>query len=219
MCHLIQILSFYHSRMILFDRTLSQFALGHKARKVQEKLYLNDACTDLDYCYELQPESCLNCDAPAFEIERKLGQTSLGLSYFHIKSQQHLLSFSLRFLNLPKRKNLIAAGICNQYSVCPSSRPNCTRCCLTMHNMIQVCSNFHSAQLFITNARADEIVPGYVAGVVAKAPNLPRLTNPIRMNLPKWTNRILTDLPIFTNRIRIDPPRRTNRIQSGYLDT
>jgi len=31
-----------------------------------------------------------------------------------------------------------------------------TRCCLTMTNMIQVCSNFHRARVFIMNTRPDK---------------------------------------------------------------
>ena len=31
----------------------------------------------------------------------------------------------------------------DKYSVGPSILPICTRCCFTMTNMIQVCSNFH----------------------------------------------------------------------------
>ena len=38
--------------------------------------------------------------------------------------------------------DLIAASIHDNYSVGPSIRPICTRCCLTMTYMIQVCSYF-----------------------------------------------------------------------------
>ena len=38
--------------------------------------------------------------------------------------------------------DLIAASICDKYSVGPSIRPTCTRCCFTMTNIIQACSNF-----------------------------------------------------------------------------
>ena len=34
----------------------------------------------------------------------------------------------------------------NSYSAAPSIRPVCTRCCFTMTDMSQVCSNFHSAK-------------------------------------------------------------------------
>ena len=37
---------------------------------------------------------------------------------------------------------LLAARIHGRYSVGSSLRPMCTRCCFTMTNMIQVCSNF-----------------------------------------------------------------------------
>jgi hypothetical protein len=39
-------------------------------------------------------------------------------------------------------EGLIPASIYDKYSVYPSIRPICTRCCCTMTNMIQVCSNF-----------------------------------------------------------------------------
>ena len=54
--------------------------------------------------------------------------------------------------------DLIASGIYDEYSVGPSIRPICTRCCLTMTHMIQVCSNFHSARVLIIKTRPDEIV-------------------------------------------------------------
>ena len=44
--------------------------------------------------------------------------------------------------------NLIAASIYDKYSVGPSIRPICTRCCFTITNMIQVCSNFHWSRVF-----------------------------------------------------------------------
>ena len=40
------------------------------------------------------------------------------------------------------RADLIAASVYDKYSVGPSIRPVCTKCCFTMTNMIQVCSNF-----------------------------------------------------------------------------
>ena len=39
--------------------------------------------------------------------------------------------------------DLIPASIYGKYSVGPSIRPICTRCCFIITNMIQVCSNFH----------------------------------------------------------------------------
>ena len=44
---------------------------------------------------------------------------------------------------------LIAASSYHKDSVGPSIRPICTRCCLTMTNMIQVCSKFRSSRVFI----------------------------------------------------------------------
>ena len=58
----------------------------------------------------------------------------------------------------------IAASIYNKYSVGPSIRPICTRCCFTMTDVIQVSSNFHSALLFFINTRPDEII-GLVVGL------------------------------------------------------
>ena len=40
------------------------------------------------------------------------------------------------------RPYLIAAIVCDKYSVGVYPRPICTRCCLTMTHMIQVCINF-----------------------------------------------------------------------------
>jgi hypothetical protein len=40
------------------------------------------------------------------------------------------------------RSDPIAASLCDKYSVCPSFRPICTRCCFTMTYMFQVCGNF-----------------------------------------------------------------------------
>ena len=48
---------------------------------------------------------------------------------------------------------LIAASVYDEYPGGPSIRPICTRCCFTMTSMIQVCSNFHDARVFILNAR------------------------------------------------------------------
>ena len=54
-------------------------------------------------------------------------------------------------------QDLIAASIHDGYSVGASIRPIRTRSCLTMTDVIQVCSNFHCARAFIINARPDEI--------------------------------------------------------------
>ena len=44
-----------------------------------------------------------------------------------------------------------------KYSVGPSIQLICTRCCLAMTNMIQVCRKFHSARASIMHTRPDEI--------------------------------------------------------------
>ena len=53
--------------------------------------------------------------------------------------------------------DLIAASIHDKYSVSPSIRPVYTRCCFTMTNMIQVCSIFYWARIFIMYTRPNEI--------------------------------------------------------------
>ena len=55
------------------------------------------------------------------------------------------------------RDDLIAGSIYDEYSVGPSIQPVCTTYCFTMTNMIQVCSNFHEARVFVLNSRRDEI--------------------------------------------------------------
>ena len=62
----------------------------------------------------------------------------------------------IRRLAGPEGRNLNAASIHAKYSVGPLIRPICTRCCLTMSCMIQVCSNFHRSRVLTTNARPDE---------------------------------------------------------------
>ena len=59
----------------------------------------------------------------------------------------------------PRQLNLTAANIHDQYSVSPSVRSICTRCCFTVTNMIRACSNFHRACVFIINTHPDEISP------------------------------------------------------------
>ena len=54
--------------------------------------------------------------------------------------------------------DLIAASIHDEYSVGPSIRRICTRCWFTMTSMIQVCSEFHWARVFIINTCPVEIV-------------------------------------------------------------
>jgi len=43
------------------------------------------------------------------------------------------------------------------YSVGPSIRPICTRCCFTITNIIQARDNFHRARVFIITTRPGEI--------------------------------------------------------------
>ena len=50
----------------------------------------------------------------------------------------------------PYTLNPIAANIHDKYSVAPSIRSLCTRCCYTMTNMIQVCRKFHESRVFVT---------------------------------------------------------------------
>ena len=54
-------------------------------------------------------------------------------------------------------KRLCPHRCSDRCSVGPSIRPICTRCCFTMTDMVQVCSNGHWARVFNTNIRADEI--------------------------------------------------------------
>ena len=60
----------------------------------------------------------------------------------------------------PKWTDLIPVSICDTYSVSASIRPICTRCCFTMTDTIQVCSNFHRDRVFITNTRPDATFAG-----------------------------------------------------------
>ena len=53
--------------------------------------------------------------------------------------------------------DLITACIYDKYLVGPSIRPICTRCCFTMTDMIQVCSNFDRVGGCIAHTRPDEI--------------------------------------------------------------
>ena len=50
----------------------------------------------------------------------------------------------------------IAGSARDRYSAGPSIRPIFTRRCFIMTNMIQVCSNFHSARVFIIDTGPDE---------------------------------------------------------------
>jgi len=59
--------------------------------------------------------------------------------------------------------DLIAASIYDNYSVGPSIRPICTRCCFTKTNMIRVCRNVHWAGVCIMNIRPDETAGGVSA--------------------------------------------------------
>ena len=62
------------------------------------------------------------------------------------------------FLQVVFPPDSIAASIYNIHSVGPSVRPVCTRCCFRMTNMIQACSKFRWARIFISNTRPDEIL-------------------------------------------------------------
>ena len=53
--------------------------------------------------------------------------------------------------------DLIAASIYDTHSVGPSIRQFLIRCYLTMTDMIEVCSQFHEARVFIINTRPDKI--------------------------------------------------------------
>ena len=53
--------------------------------------------------------------------------------------------------------DLIAANVYEKYSVGPSIRSIYTRCCFTMTDTIQVCSNSHQARVFIINTRPDAV--------------------------------------------------------------
>ena len=50
-----------------------------------------------------------------------------------------------------KTCHFIPPRMYDEWSVCPSIRPICTRCCFTMTSKIQVCSNFRWVCVFITN--------------------------------------------------------------------
>ena len=67
-------------------------------------------------------------------------------------------------MDLGFASDLIAASTYDKYSVDLSIRPICTRCCLTMTDMIQVCSNFHCARVFIAKIRLNKILMHYPTG-------------------------------------------------------
>ena len=74
-----------------------------------------------------------------------------------------------------ERPNLTAASTHGIYSVDPSIRPICTRCCFTMTHMIQVCGNFHCARVFITDTRPDEIAGQREGDIVRQSRPYPGL--------------------------------------------
>ena len=82
-------------------------------------------------------------------------------SLFPVRLHRQVPSpFSLSELPFPfSLSDLIAASMYNKYSVGPSIRQICTRCSFTMTNMIQSCSNFHRARVFIINTRLGDIWP------------------------------------------------------------
>ena len=66
------------------------------------------------------------------------------------------VGLTVRFLTL-SLMNLISVTNYDEYSAGPSIRPICTRNCLTMNNMIQVCSNLHWPGVCIINTCPAEI--------------------------------------------------------------
>jgi hypothetical protein len=58
-----------------------------------------------------------------------------------IADQKLFVSAVRKDVKLQGAANLIAAGVYVKYSVGPSIRPICTRCCFTMTYIIQVCSH------------------------------------------------------------------------------
>ena len=70
----------------------------------------------------------------------------------------------------PGSPNLIAASVYDKHSVGPSIRAICTKCYFTTTNVIQECSNFRRARVFIINTRPDKI------SVAPNPPNQPNST-------------------------------------------
>ena len=64
-------------------------------------------------------------------------------SRLEINKDEEGRSVSSAPLSRSEPSDLIAAIIYDKYSVHPSIRPICTKCCFPMTNMNQVCSNFH----------------------------------------------------------------------------
>ena len=108
---------------------------------------------DLDDTRSLQPQIAVE---RKWQIQDSQGQT-LALAFMS-KSFTSFKGFPLRSkmaLMLPP--DLTAVSIYDKYSIGPSMRSMCTRCCFTMTNMMQVWSNFRWARVFIINTRPDEI--------------------------------------------------------------
>ena len=74
-----------------------------------------------------------------------------------------------RYIYLPTMvRDFIPTSIYDRYSVGPSVRSICTRCCFTITDMIQVCSKFRRAPAFITNIRLEEISSHRVLKFIAR---------------------------------------------------
>ena len=69
------------------------------------------------------------------------------------------------------RDDLIAASIYNKYSIGPSIRSIWNRCCLTMTDIVQVCSDFNFARAFIIKTRPDEIQDEATTANLTAVPN------------------------------------------------
>ena len=79
-----------------------------------------------------------------------------GLDQVSIKEKPAVKAIQTCILSKLEVEDLIAASVYDKYSVGPSIRPICPRCCFTMKSIIPVCSNFR-AQVSITNTCQDEI--------------------------------------------------------------
>ena len=99
------------------------------------------------------PRSRASCEA-ASRVQQKLTKSeSWRIRTTHLDRQ-------LGKIPSPELRNhdLTAASVYHKCSVGPSIRPICTRRCLAVTNMIQVCSIFCWDRVFIINTRRGEIV-------------------------------------------------------------
>ena len=78
--------------------------------------------------------------------------------------------------------DLIAVSIYEKYSVGPSVRPVCTRCCFAVARMMQMCRKF--ARVFIINTRPDEI---------ARANTHPDVASTVRADLTQCINCVVLE--------------------------